>query len=482
MDSIDSKPIIVSITSYPARIHEAVLAIQTIYRQTMQPDKVILWLGEKKFPNKNKDLPEELLRLITEKGLEIRWCEDLGPHTKYFYAFQEYPDALVITIDDDILYPPDRIENLYQCYLRFPNAVSAGRADFVPVSEFDEMPPVTTWPEEVDAWILQPSMQLYAMGVNGVLYPTVLFSQVSELLDKETIWCVCPYADDLWLKAMQAVAGIPVVVSEPDQPLPLSTVESQATALWHYNCVDGGNNVQWKQIEQEIDTRYGKGFLRRKLLDKSVGKDLTGSKGLIALARYFQRKAWRLQDQYAKYYTLRMDITNHGGTDCNLVERIITPKAFSVRKPDWLPNGLTIESQSERMKIVMKCEGNGELEIALLGRDLCNAKKKRYPVWIDCTYFAVNGEAIFKETKTVCYDKRFIYRRPVSDGECLELELKWTECRSSVTTDAFKMLENEKKKTKKLERDLENIKNGWSFKIGRVITFIPRKIRLFFWH
>ena len=223
MCSVNAKPIIVSVTSYPARINEVVLAIRTMYRQTRLPDKVILWLGEEKFPNKFADLPKELLQLVSEKNLEIRWCEDIGPHTKYFYAFREFLDALVVTIDDDILYPPDRIENLYQCYLRFPNAVSAGRADFVPISEHGDMPPVTSWPEEVDAWVLQPSMQLYAMGVNCVLYPTALFAKVSELLDKETIRRVCPYADDLWLKAMEAVAGIPVVVAEPDQPLPIST-------------------------------------------------------------------------------------------------------------------------------------------------------------------------------------------------------------------------------------------------------------------
>lgn len=468
MCSFNHKPIIVSVTSHPARIREVVLAIRTVYRQTRQPDKVILWLGEEKFPNRYEDLPEELLRLVSEKGLEIRWCEDIGPHTKYFYAFQEYPDALVITIDDDILYPPDRIENLYQCYLRFPKAVSAGRADFVPVSEFEEMPPVTTWPEEVDAWVLQPSMQLYAMGVNCVLYPTVLFSRVSELLDKETIRRVCPYADDLWLKAMQAVAGIPVVVAEPDQPLPISTVESQDTALWHYNCVDGGNNVQWKQIEREIDSRYGKGFLRSKLLDKTVGKDLTGSKGLIELARYFQRKAWRLQNQYAKYYTLRVDIKNIGGKDCNLVERIVTPKAFSARKPAWLkPNGVTIESQSDRMKIVVQAEGDGELEIDLLGRDMRNADKKQYPVWIDVHWFAVNGEVVLKDTKTVCHGRPFVYKKNVADGELLDLELKWSECQSPTVLE----------ENRKLRKEINGLKNSRSYKLGRIITFIPRKIR-----
>lgn len=469
MCSVNAKPIIVSVTSYPARINEVVLAIRTMYRQSRLPDKVILWLGEEKFPNKFADLPEELLQLVSEKNLEIRWCEDIGPHTKYFYAFREFPDALVVTIDDDILYPPDRIENLYQCYLRFPKAVSAGRADFVPISEQGDMPPVTSWPEEVDAWVLQPSMQLYAMGVNCVLYPTALFANVSELLDKETIRRVCPYADDLWLKAMEAVAGIPVVVAEPDQPLPISTEKSQETALYHYNCGKGGNNVQWLQIQQEIDSRYGKGTLCRKLLDVSVGKDLTGSKALCDLARYFQSKMHNLQNQYAKYRTLRVDINNNGGRDCNLVERIISPKAFSVYKPPWLPSGVMFEAVSERVMVVIRCEGDGELEIKLLGKDVRDAFDKRYPVWIDVNKLAINGETVFQDTKTVCHDRPYAYNRAVSDGELLELELEWSECQSS-----FVMEEN-----LRLQQEIDILKNSRSYRLGRIMTFIPRQIKKF---
>lgn len=491
-----SKEIIVSITSYPARINTAVLAIRTMFRQTKQPDKVILWLGEEKFPNKSADLPKALLQWTEEKNLEIRWCEDIGPHTKYFHAFKEYPDALVITIDDDILYPPDRIENLYLCYLLFPHAVTAARADFVPVSEHGEMPPVTVWPEEVDAWVLQPSMQLYAMGVNSVLYPTVLFSSVAELLDKDTIRRICLYADDLWLKAMQVVAGIPVVVSEPDQPLPISTEESQKTALLLYNCVNGGNNRQWLGIQQEIDKRYGKGTFIQKLSDRSVGRDLTGSQALCDLARYFQRKAQKLKNQYAKYNTLRVDIRNTGG-NCSVTERIITPKAFSARKPSWLSNGVTIECVSDRMKITVQCEGDGELAINLLGKDMRNASGIRYPIWIDVNYFSVNGEVIFNETKTVCHDKRYIYRKNVADGELLTLDLEWSECRSPVILDEYKQfqadlrnvgskvrrLEKDRAETvKRLEKELKQVKNGWSFRIGRAITYVPRNLKKWFTH
>ena len=115
-------------------------------------------------------------------------------------------------------------------------------------------------------------------------------------------------------------------------------------------------------------------------------------------------------------------------------------------------------------------EGDGELEIDLLGRDLRNADKKRYPVWIDCTYFAVNGETVFNETKTVCHDKPFVYKRTVADGELLELDLKWSECQSPAVLD----------ENRKLRKEIAGLKNSRSYRIGRMITFIPRKIRDFF--
>ena len=34
-----------------------------------------------------------------------------------------------------------------------------------------------------------------------------------------------------------------------------------------------------------------------------------------------------------------------------------------------------------------------------------------------------------------------------------------------------------RKSENKLSRELNNVKTGWSFRTGRVITFVPRKIR-----
>ncbi len=234
-----------------------------------------------------------------------------------------------------------------------------------------------------------------------------------------------------------------------------------------------------------------------------------------------------VKKRFAKYSTLRVDIINKGGNDCNVIEKSVSPAPLFIHRPDWLPNGITIESDSGVMTVEVQCQGDGELEIGLMGRAMRNAEGKRYPVWIDCTSFTVNGETIFDATKTVCRDKRYVYKKVAKDGEVIKLEVTWSECQSSNVLDEYKKLqadlkaknrevlsaesalknangkikqleqaktaaikkldreiikaEERLKKTQeesvKLKRELESVKNGWSFKIGRILTWLPRKLK-----
>lgn len=59
----EGEKIIVSLTSFPARINIVVKTIKTLLTQTLKPDAVILWLAPEQFPNGEKDLPQELLDL-----------------------------------------------------------------------------------------------------------------------------------------------------------------------------------------------------------------------------------------------------------------------------------------------------------------------------------------------------------------------------------------------------------------------------------
>jgi len=162
------KKIIVSLTTYPARINAAIIVLGILLRQTCKPDKILLYLGKDQFEGKNLPL---WLQLQKKCGIEIIYCDDLKPHKKYFYTMQKYPDDLVITVDDDIIYNKDLIDNLYKSYNKYPNAVSACRTHLITFDEEGKINPYTKWKfcysEEID----QPRMNLFATGVGGVLYP-----------------------------------------------------------------------------------------------------------------------------------------------------------------------------------------------------------------------------------------------------------------------------------------------------------------------
>lgn len=251
--------IIISLTSYPARISYVASVIESIKCQTVKPDKILLWLAESQFVNKEKDLPAELLAQIDEVA-ELRWCEDIRPHKKYYYAMQEYPDSILITIDDDIYYDNKLIESLLTSYLKYPYAVSATRAHLI-TFEDGEIAPYKNWKREIDT-VGVPSYALCATGVGGVLYPPHSLSK--ETFNLEAIKQTCLNADDLWLKVMEIISGVPVVVAR--KPCKLTYIDgSQETALWKQNDSLGANDPQFAAILDRYNQLGGIDTVKQRL-------------------------------------------------------------------------------------------------------------------------------------------------------------------------------------------------------------------------
>ena len=296
MKLLRSRRIIVSITSYPKRIGTVDQVLQTIYTQHKQPDEVVLWLAEDQFPGKEADLPDALVQLTQENRLTIRWCDDLKPHKKYFYAFQEYPDDLVITIDDDLQYPPDTIASLYASYLLYPNAVSASRVHIMVFDDQKRPAPYAQWIQETDMCVYTPSMQLMATGVGGILYRPSLFRK--EIFNKAAIMETCLHADDLWLKAMEVMSDIPVVLARPSMPLYFMP-GSQDDSLFDINVRKGQNDVQLEQIIRWSDETFRPGELLDKIIHPVCGADYIDSNTLFLQTererRIFRKRNNQLQ-------------------------------------------------------------------------------------------------------------------------------------------------------------------------------------------
>lgn len=97
------RELIVSLTSYGCRVNSVALTIESIFQQTVKPNRIILWLSSDEFLCL-EDLPYSL-RKLQERGLDILFCEDIRSFKKLIPTIKLYPEADILTIDDDVLYP-----------------------------------------------------------------------------------------------------------------------------------------------------------------------------------------------------------------------------------------------------------------------------------------------------------------------------------------------------------------------------------------
>lgn len=163
------KSIIVSLTSYPARIQGVHETIITLLNQTVKPDKIILWLSEDEFVDKEENLPSELLAL-REYGLIINWCnKNIKSYKKLLPALEQYSNDIIITADDDVYYDCFLIESLYNAYLKNPNYIYTRRAvemDFQDTNLKYISPRTNYYNHRQEASFLNQQM-----GGSGCLYP-----------------------------------------------------------------------------------------------------------------------------------------------------------------------------------------------------------------------------------------------------------------------------------------------------------------------
>lgn len=192
--------VVVSLTTYSKRINDVYLVIESIAQQTVKPNRLILWLSEDEF---NIDsIPQTLARRI-EQGLEVRFCKDTKSFKKIIPTLELCPDSIIITIDDDYIYPHDMIENLLLEHRQHPNAVVGNRAHEV-VFNGGSIDQYRNWKKEVQ----YQSDNLFVTGCGGILYPPKSLHPM--VTDVELFTELCPHADDLWLFAMSKLNGTEV--------------------------------------------------------------------------------------------------------------------------------------------------------------------------------------------------------------------------------------------------------------------------------
>lgn len=239
---------VVSMTTWSKRAGTAYLAIESIATGRMRPSRIILWIDE---ADLFRNLPQTLRRL-QKRGLEVRFCENYGPHKKYYpyVASEEDFAAPLVTADDDILYPRDWLERLARAGQDFPDVVNCWWGHRVAFAG-NKLDKWRNWAIYADP---EPSFCNIGLGGMGVLYP----SQVLRAAKRSgtSFNQSASKTDDIWLHVHAIRAGCRIRQIFPRPPY-LTIIRhipgTQRNCLEITNVRGGGNDDAVRDTYTEED-------------------------------------------------------------------------------------------------------------------------------------------------------------------------------------------------------------------------------------
>ncbi|MDO4955805.1 MAG: hypothetical protein Q4E60_02140 [Bacteroidales bacterium] len=199
-DKIAKEEVVVSLTTHGYRIYEASLAIESIMQGTVLPNRIILWLDEN---TKADPIPQGLKNHQT-RGLEIRYTRDIKAYTKLLPAIKAFPEATIVTIDDDIFYPADTLELLLRGHAEHPASICSHfvkqlQAKGNKLKSILRLQGVSHTDEK---------HKYFLEGFASALYPPHCFS--NELFNEEVFMKLTPYADDVWYNVLAIKENVPI--------------------------------------------------------------------------------------------------------------------------------------------------------------------------------------------------------------------------------------------------------------------------------
>lgn len=203
----DKPEVVVSLTSFPGAVEYARKAIDTVLKGSVLPSRIVLYLATPQF--EDYKVPEELLTLQEECPIfEIRYYPtDIKSYKKLVPALRDFPEAVIVTIDDDALYHRHMLRRLLHLHEKNPEYIIAHRAKRIKPDK-----PYKKWPKFRWYHFLKKtagSHLILQTGVGGVLYPP--HSLDEKMIDEKLFMDIAPTADDIWFWAAAVSKGTKIL-------------------------------------------------------------------------------------------------------------------------------------------------------------------------------------------------------------------------------------------------------------------------------
>lgn len=235
--------LIVSLTSYPQRINVVPQVIDSLLRQSLKPDLIILWLAEEEFPIQEKSLPKALKR-YTKFGLTIKWCSNLKSYKKIIPSLIEYPDDIIVTADDDIRYPENWLESLYSAHLIHPNEIVCHYS----YQPYFEKGMTLYQPKIINNPGLLTKTQIIGSGGGSLFPPHSLHSDTTNIALFKSL---APHNDDYWIWAMAKLNNTPMRLIEDFMDNIVCIDGTQETGLWQSRNQEECGATEFNRIVQK---------------------------------------------------------------------------------------------------------------------------------------------------------------------------------------------------------------------------------------
>jgi hypothetical protein len=254
----------ICLTTISTRLHTLEQVVRSLQRQTMPPRRIHIYLSQNPHLLDEGVDPQDarLQALNADSTVQLHWVENLGPYRKFALYLQnpanDSDDDRFITVDDDTIYPPRFIEYLATKHLRH-QCVVAHRGRRMRLRPSRGFADYTNWHDGLH----EPRLGNLPTGQSGVIYRRSYFPADLQL---EAALRLAPTHDDLWLRWLTALQGVPALITQPNAAaktavlaFPMAEISSSyaKSSLWFaFNAPDAANRVTNDQAVQAIHNHF----------------------------------------------------------------------------------------------------------------------------------------------------------------------------------------------------------------------------------
>ena len=203
-NKITNDTLLVSMTSYPQRIFGIFEVFISLLFQSanISSYQCFLTLAKEEFINGEKDLPDEIQKLIINGWIKLIWYHNIYSHKKLIPIIQKYPENDILIVDDDIIRTYNFIEIFQKDHIIYPTDIICGTFSYY----FDNnitMKRLDGYKGEKigGSFNIVPNIIFQsgrpANGLGGVLYPKHTFSD-KRFFNENLFLNLCPTSDESW--------------------------------------------------------------------------------------------------------------------------------------------------------------------------------------------------------------------------------------------------------------------------------------------